>query len=65
VRARAPEVPVQVVRHGPLAPARAPDGPVQGLRPGVRTGYGYGWIPHNASFGFLDRPPAKLGQIHF
>jgi hypothetical protein len=25
----------------------------------------YGWIPHNASFGFLDRPPAILGQIYF
>jgi hypothetical protein len=25
----------------------------------------YGWMPHNASFGFLDRPPAILGQIHF
>jgi hypothetical protein len=25
----------------------------------------YGWIPHNSSFGFLDRPRAVLGQIHF
>jgi hypothetical protein len=25
----------------------------------------YGWMPHNASFGFLDRPLATLGQIHF
>jgi hypothetical protein len=25
----------------------------------------YGWMPHNASFGFLDLTPAKLGQIHF
>jgi hypothetical protein len=24
-----------------------------------------GWIPYNASFGFLDRPRAVLGQIHF
>ena len=27
--------------------------------------WAYGWIPHNAGFGFLDRPPAILGQIHF
>jgi hypothetical protein len=26
---------------------------------------GYGWMPHNASFGFLDRPRAILSQIHF
>jgi hypothetical protein len=25
----------------------------------------YGWIPHNASFGFLDMPRPALGQIHF
>jgi hypothetical protein len=25
----------------------------------------YGWIPHNAGFGFLDIPSAALGQIHF
>jgi hypothetical protein len=25
----------------------------------------YGWMPHNASFGFLDRPRGVLGQIHF
>jgi hypothetical protein len=25
----------------------------------------YRWIPHNAGFGFLDRPPATLGKIHF
>jgi hypothetical protein len=25
----------------------------------------YGWIPHNASFGFLDWPRGVLGQIHF
>jgi hypothetical protein len=25
----------------------------------------YGWIPHNAGFGFLDRPRGVLGQIHF
>jgi hypothetical protein len=24
-----------------------------------------GWMPHNAGFGFLDRPSATLGQIHF
>jgi hypothetical protein len=24
----------------------------------------YGWIPHNAGFGFLDRPLGVLGQIH-
>jgi hypothetical protein len=29
----------------------------------VRTKYG--WIPHNAGFGFLDLTPATLGQIHF
>jgi hypothetical protein len=23
------------------------------------------WIPHNASFGFLDMPRPTLGQIHF
>jgi hypothetical protein len=27
--------------------------------------FGYGWIPHNAGFGFLDIPSAALGQIHF
>jgi hypothetical protein len=25
----------------------------------------YGWIPHNAGFGFLDRPRGVLGQIYF
>jgi hypothetical protein len=25
----------------------------------------YGWMPHNAGFGFLDLTPATLGQIHF
>jgi hypothetical protein len=27
----------------------------------------YGWMPHNASFGFLDMPRPTLGQIqiHF
>jgi hypothetical protein len=25
----------------------------------------YGWMPHNASFGFLDIARAALGQIHF
>jgi hypothetical protein len=25
----------------------------------------YRWMPHNASFGFLDRPHGILGQIHF
>ena len=25
----------------------------------------YGWIPHNASFGFLDIARPTLGQIHF
>jgi hypothetical protein len=25
----------------------------------------YGWMPHNAGFGFLDIPSAALGQIHF
>jgi hypothetical protein len=25
----------------------------------------YGWMPHNSGFGFLDRPRAILGQIHF
>jgi hypothetical protein len=25
----------------------------------------YGWMPHNAGFGFLDRPRGVLGQIHF
>ena len=30
-----------------------------------RAEEGYGWIPHNASVGFLDRPPAIQGQIHF
>jgi hypothetical protein len=34
VRARAPEEPVQGLRHG-LLPARAPEGPVQGLRHGL------------------------------
>jgi hypothetical protein len=26
---------------------------------------GYGWMPHNASFGFLDIARPTLGQIHF
>ena len=31
-----------------------------------RRGYrNYRWMPHNASFGFLDRSRAILGQIHF
>jgi hypothetical protein len=38
---------------------RAVSGP-PGLR-ALRPGASYGWIPHNASFGFLDRPPATLG----
>jgi hypothetical protein len=25
----------------------------------------YGWIPHNAGFGFLDIAGPALGQIHF
>jgi hypothetical protein len=25
----------------------------------------YGWMPHNDSFGFLDRPRGVLGQNHF
>ena len=25
----------------------------------------YGWMPHNAGFGFLDMPRPALGQIHF
>ena len=25
----------------------------------------YGWMPHNASFGFLDIARPTLGQIHF
>ena len=25
----------------------------------------YGWIPHNASFGFLDIARPTLGKIHF
>jgi hypothetical protein len=25
----------------------------------------YGWIPHNASFGFLEIAGPTLGQIHF
>jgi hypothetical protein len=25
----------------------------------------YGWMPHNAGFGFLDIASAALGQIHF
>jgi hypothetical protein len=25
----------------------------------------YGWMPHNAGFGFLDKARAKLGKIHF
>jgi hypothetical protein len=27
--------------------------------------YGYGWMPHNASFGFLDIARPTLGKIHF
>jgi hypothetical protein len=29
-----------------------------------RVHHRYGWIPHNASSGFLDRPRAILGRIH-
>jgi hypothetical protein len=25
----------------------------------------YGWMPHNAGFGFLDKARPTLGQIHF
>jgi hypothetical protein len=25
----------------------------------------YGWMPHNAGFGFLDIAGPTLGQIHF
>jgi hypothetical protein len=25
----------------------------------------YGWMPHNASFGFLDIPSPNVGQIHY
>jgi hypothetical protein len=25
----------------------------------------YGWMPHNASFGFLDMPRPALGRIYF
>jgi hypothetical protein len=31
----------------------------------IMSGVVYGWMPHNASFGFLDLTPAALGQIHF
>jgi hypothetical protein len=32
----------------------------------IKTGKGrYGWMPHNAGFGFLDIARATLGQIHF
>jgi hypothetical protein len=32
--------------------------------PGNEVGE-YGWMPHNAGFGFLDWPRGVLGQIHF
>jgi hypothetical protein len=36
------------------------------LRNTLLNGKGkYGWIPHNAGFGFLDIARATLGQIHF
>jgi hypothetical protein len=31
----------------------------------VRNDDWYGWMPHNASFGFLDIARPTLGQIHF
>ena len=37
----------------------------KGISTGMNSNPRYGWMPHNASFGFLDRPPATLGQIHF
>jgi hypothetical protein len=41
---------------GQLGAARSRQGESKGA---------YGWIPHNAGFGFLDKARAKLGQIHF
>jgi hypothetical protein len=47
---------------------------IRGVRPGQRAFdtslavlalFPYGWMPHNAGFGFLDRPRGVLGQIHF
>jgi hypothetical protein len=31
----------------------------------ITGGTGYGWIPHNAGFGFLDIAGPTLGQNHF
>jgi hypothetical protein len=39
--------------------------PYTGARTLLLREWQYGWIPHNASFGFLDRPRGVLGQIHF
>jgi hypothetical protein len=39
-------------------------GPPKGW-PDITLRVRYGWMPHNASFGFLDLTPATLGQIHF
>jgi hypothetical protein len=35
------------------------------LRLGSSGDYGYGWIPHNASFGFLDLAPSILHSNRF
>ena len=40
-------------------PDRCPVQPYPKAVKGGRTQYR--WIPHNAGFGFLDRPPAALG----
>jgi hypothetical protein len=63
----------QSVRLAPLgvpcSELQEHNAPRPGLRMPLRLCFcpqsGYGWIPHNASFGFLDRPHGVLGQIHF
>jgi hypothetical protein len=32
---------------------------------GLRSRSVYGWIPHNAGFGFLEFPATVVGQNHF
>jgi hypothetical protein len=55
----------------PAAPSRGASSAPQARRPREQEQAAalrlcaYGWIPHNAGFGFLDIAGAALGQIHF
>jgi hypothetical protein len=62
-----PLVPMDLIQP-PLVPMdliQPPLVPMDLIQPPSIGPDGYGWIPHNASFGFLDKARAKLGQIHF